>query len=46
VPGNANSQKVAAKIGEWKIDETFHHDIVGEIEIWAANRDDWLSRFG
>ena len=46
VPNNANSQKVAAKIGERKTDEKFHHDIVGEIEIWAANRDDWLSRFG
>lgn len=45
-PGNANSQRVAAKIGERKTGEVFYHDIVGDIDIWAASRDDWLKRFG
>lgn len=46
VARNANSQAVAAKIGERKTGEIFHHDIVGDIDIWAADRDDWLKRFG
>jgi RimJ/RimL family protein N-acetyltransferase len=45
-PHNANSQAVAAKIGENKTGEVFHHDIAGDIDIWAADRDDWLKRFG
>ncbi len=44
-PKNANSQAVAGKIGEEKTDEVFN--FMGlPLEVWAADRRDWLSRFG
>ncbi|MFN0024545.1 MAG: GNAT family N-acetyltransferase [Parvularculaceae bacterium] len=45
-PANANSQAVARKIGETKTGETFHHEIAGGLDIWAADREEWLKRFG
>ena len=44
-PANAKSQAVAAKIGEEKTGETF--GFMGfTLDIWAAGREGWLSRFG
>ncbi len=44
-PANANSQRVAAKIGEENTGETF--ELWGlTLDIWAADREAWLSRFG
>ncbi len=44
-PSNANSQAVAAKIGETKTGEVF--EFAGyKLDIWAAERQAWLSRFG
>lgn len=43
-PGNTNSQAVARKIGEEKTGEIF--EFWGhKLDIWAAERDAWLSRF-
>lgn len=43
-PDNANSQAVAKKIGEEKSGEIF--ELWGlKLNIWAAERDAWLSRF-
>ncbi len=46
VSDNPNSQAVAKKIGEIRTGEKFDHDVVGALDIWAADRDDWLRRFG
>lgn len=46
VPANAKSQAVAAKIGETKSGETFAISSEIVADIWAADRDDWLRRFG
>lgn len=46
VPENAKSQAVAAKIGETRTKETFSPAPGINSEIWAADRDDWLRRFG
>ena len=44
-PANAKSQAVAPKIGEEKTGETF--GFMGfTLDIWAAGREGWLSRFG
>ena len=43
-PDNANSQAVARKIGEEKTDEIFQYKIY-ELEVWAAERHQWLERF-
>ncbi|MGF1542920.1 MAG: GNAT family N-acetyltransferase [Parvularculaceae bacterium] len=44
-PENAPSQAVARKIGEAKTDETFRlKDMV--LDVWAADREAWLTRFG
>lgn len=44
-PSNTKSQAVARKIGETKTDETF--DFSGfKLDVWAADRASWLSRFG
>lgn len=44
-PGNANSQAVARKIGEDKTSELFTYGKF-TLEVWAAARAPWLSRFG
>jgi len=44
-PDNANSQRVAAKIGEAKSGEIFEVWNL-RLDVWAADRGDWLSRFG
>ena len=44
-PGNENSQAVARKIGEEKTDEIF--EFWGHrLDVWAADRTAWLTRFG
>ncbi len=45
-PGNANSRAVAAKIGERLSGEAFDYSPGIRLDIWAADRDDWLMRFG
>lgn len=45
-PSNANSQAVARKIGETKTADTFLYDPVTRLDIWAADREGWLERFG
>lgn len=43
-PSNANSQAVAKKIGEEKTGEVFpFHDF--SLDVWAADREDWLKQF-
>lgn len=43
-PDNRNSQAVAAKVGERLTDERFQlFDY--SLQIWAADRDEWMSRF-
>ncbi len=42
---NANSQAVARKIGETNTGETFRLWTL-TLDIWAADRREWLSRFG
>ncbi|MEZ5896336.1 MAG: GNAT family N-acetyltransferase [Parvularculaceae bacterium] len=44
-PANPNSQAVAAKIGEKKTGETFTYENL-TLDIWAADRNEWLNRFG
>lgn len=44
-PSNANSQAVAAKIGETKTDEVFAF-LDYKLDVWSAEREIWLSRFG
>ena len=45
LPENANSQAVAKKIGEEKTGEVF--EFWGfRLDIWAADRESWLERFG
>ncbi|MBI1365482.1 MAG: GNAT family N-acetyltransferase [Alphaproteobacteria bacterium] len=44
-PSNARSQSVARKIGEAKTDETFQLEGFA-LDIWAADREAWLERFG
>lgn len=44
-PANANSQAVARKIGEAKSRETFRLESF-TLDIWAADRREWLARFG
>lgn len=44
-PANANSQAVARKIGEAKTGETFDFNETVRLEIWAAERREWLARF-
>ena len=44
-PENQNSQAVARKIGEEKSGEIF--DYWGfKLDVWAADRDAWIARFG
>lgn len=43
-PSNTNSQAVAAKIGEAKSGEIFSYRHY-RLEVWAADRKTWLSRF-
>lgn len=44
-PENKNSRTVAAKVGQQKTGEIFElWDYV--LDIWAADRDPWLARFG
>ena len=44
-PSNKNSQAVAAKIGEVNTGEVFaFHEFM--LDVWAAERGAWLSRFG
>ncbi|MEZ5893814.1 MAG: GNAT family N-acetyltransferase [Parvularculaceae bacterium] len=43
-PSNVKSQAVAAKIGETKTAEEFQFNGM-ELNIWAAERDEWLARF-
>ena len=43
-PGNANSQAVARKVGETKTDEIFEF-WTHRLEVWAADREEWLARF-
>jgi RimJ/RimL family protein N-acetyltransferase len=45
-PANAKSQAVAAKIGETRTGEEFAVTPDIRAEIWAADRRDWLNRFG
>ena len=45
-PANAKSQAVAAKTGEMKTAELFAISPDIKAEIWAADRRDWLRRFG
>lgn len=45
LPTNSNSQAVAAKIGETKSDEKFVYETL-DLDIWAADRKEWLARFG
>ncbi|MEM9495456.1 MAG: GNAT family N-acetyltransferase [Pseudomonadota bacterium] len=44
-PENANSQAVAAKVGETKTDEIFEF-WGSRLDIWAAEREAWLAEFG
>ncbi|MEX0645716.1 MAG: GNAT family N-acetyltransferase [Parvularculaceae bacterium] len=44
-PTNANSQSVARKVGEAKTGETFKVESF-TLDVWAAERNDWLRRFG
>jgi RimJ/RimL family protein N-acetyltransferase len=44
-PTNANSQAVARKIGERNTGEVFTFESIS-VEIWAAERSEWLARFG
>lgn len=44
-PANSNSQAVAKKIGEKKSGETFKLEAF-TLDIWAAERREWQSRFG
>lgn len=44
-PDNKNSQAVAKKIGEEKSGEIFEY-WGHRLDIWAADRDEWLARFG
>ena len=44
-PTNQNSQAVAQKVGEMKTDETFQYGS-HLLEVWAAERNAWLDRFG
>ncbi len=45
-PRNANSQAVARKIGEEKSGGTFTYGPTIILDIWAADRETWLGRFG
>ncbi len=45
-PQNANSQAVARKIGETKTGETFTYAPWIDLDIWAAEREEWLDRVG
>lgn len=43
-PENANSQRVAGKIGERRTDEIF--EFWGHrLEVWAASREEWFAQF-
>jgi RimJ/RimL family protein N-acetyltransferase len=44
-PTNTKSQAVAVKIGEEKSGEVFNYETLA-LDIWAADRDEWLRRFG
>lgn len=44
-PANRNSQRVAEKIGETKTTETFVLEQSIKLDIWAAEREDWLRQF-
>lgn len=44
-PGNANSQAVAKKVGEAPTGEIFQFGKF-TLDVWAAQRAPWLSRFG
>ena len=44
-PTNVNSQRVAEKIGETKTDEIFDYGSF-KLNVWACQRDQWLSAFG
>ncbi|MEM9168054.1 MAG: GNAT family N-acetyltransferase [Pseudomonadota bacterium] len=44
-PTNVNSQAVARKIGETRTDEKFDFWKF-TLEVWAADRTEWLARFG
>lgn len=44
-PENQNSQAVARKIGEENSGEIFEF-WTHKLDVWAADREDWLARFG
>ena len=44
-PGNNNSQQVARKIGETQTGDVFDYHGMA-LDIWAAERDPWLAKFG
>lgn len=45
-PTNLKSQSVARKMGETKSGETCAHGAAITLDVWAAEREAWLDRFG